>query len=52
MYTDDGTEIQTHGFAALSFRFKGGFLNHIVGLSPKQIIANQATFIYKKKITI
>ena len=38
MYTDDGTEIQTHGFAAQSFRFKGGILNHIVGLLP--------TFIY------
>ena len=30
-----------------SFGFKGGLLNHIVGLLPKQIIANQATFIYK-----
>ena len=44
MYTHDGTEIQTHGFAAQSFRFKGGLLNHIVGLSPKEIIENQATF--------
>ena len=48
MHTDDGTEIQTHGFTAQSFGFKGGILNHIVGLLPKQIIANQATFIYKK----
>ena len=46
MYTDDGTEIQTHGFTAQSFGFKGGLLNHIVGLLPKQIIVNQATFIY------
>ena len=46
MYTHDGTEIQTHGFAAQSFRFKGGLLNHIVGLSPKEIIENQATFTY------
>ena len=30
MYTDDGTEIQTHGFTAQSLGFKGGFLNHIV----------------------
>ena len=48
MYTDDGTEIQTHGFAAQSFRSKG-LLNHIVGLSPKQINENQVTFTYKKK---
>ena len=41
MYTGDGTEIQTHGFAAQSLWFKGGLLNHIVGL----FIANQATFI-------
>ena len=51
MYTDDGTEIQTHGFAAQSFRFKGGLLYHIhknvVGLLPKQIIANKTTFVYK-----
>ena len=47
MYTDDGTEIQTHGFTAQSFGFKGSLLNHIVGLLPKQIIANQANFIYK-----
>ena len=47
MYTDHGTEIQTHGFTAQSFGFKGGLLNHIVGLLPKQIIANKATFIYK-----
>ena len=48
MHTDDGTEIQTHGFTAQSFGFKGGILNHIVGLLPKQIITNQATF--KQKI--
>ena len=34
--TDDGTEIQAHGFAAKSFRFKGGLLNHIVDLSPNK----------------
>ena len=38
MYTHDGTEIQTHGFTAQSFGFKGRLLNHI-GLLPKQIIA-------------
>ena len=32
-------EIQTHGFTARSFGFKGRLLNHIVGLLPKQIIA-------------
>ena len=32
-------EIQTHGFTAQSFGFKGRLLNHIVGLLPKQIIA-------------
>ena len=32
-------EIQTHGFTAQSFGFKGRVLNHIVGLLPKQIIA-------------
>ena len=47
MHTDDGTEIQTHGFPAQSFKFKGGLLNRIVGLLPKQIIANKATFIDK-----
>ena len=47
MYTDDGTEIKTHGFTAQSFGFKWGLLNHIVGLLSKQIIANHATFIYK-----
>ena len=30
LYTDDRTKIKTHGFAAQSFRFKGGLLNHIV----------------------
>ena len=45
MCTDDRTEIQTHGFAAQSFGFKGRLLNHIVGLLSKQIIENQATFI-------
>ena len=47
MYTDDGTEIQNHGFSAQSFRFKGGLSNQIVGLLLKQIIANKATCIYK-----
>ena len=42
MYTDDGTEIQMHGFSAQSFRFKGGLLNHIVDLLPKQIIAKSS----------
>ena len=32
-------EIQTHGFTAQFFGFKGRLLNHIVGLLPKQIIA-------------
>ena len=32
-------EIETHGFTAQSFGFKGRLLNHIVGLLPKQIIA-------------
>ena len=47
MYTHDGTEIQTHGFTAQSFGFKGRLLNHIVGLLPKQIIANHSRFDVK-----
>ena len=36
MYTDDGTEIQSHGCMDLlhkSFRFKGGLLNRMVNKS-------------------
>ena len=47
MYRHDGTEIQTHGFTAQSFGFKGRLLNHIVGLLPKQIIANHSRFDVK-----
>ena len=44
MYTHNGTEIQTHGFTAQSFGFKGRLLNHIVSLLPKQTIANHSRF--------
>ena len=47
MHTHDGTEIHTHGFTAQSFGFKGRLLYHIVGLLPKQIIANHSRFDVK-----
>ena len=31
-------EIQTHGFTAQSFGFKGRLLNHIVGLLPNKLL--------------
>ena len=40
-------EIQTHGFTAQSFGYKGRLLNHIVGWLSKQIIANHSRFDIK-----
>ena len=47
MYTDDGTEIETHGFTAQSFGFKGGLLNHIIGLLPSKSLQIKQ-FLYTK----